>query len=203
MKNNKDLSEKTIDLNPFVQFGKWYDEHLASGIEIPNSVSLATTFLDGLVSLRTVLLKGYNETGFVFFTNFNSKKASQLAINPKAALLFYWSESGRQVRIEGVTEKISDNESKSYFRTRPRENQLGAWASEQSSVIPDRRYLEKQYVFYKKTFNGKSVDKPPHWGGFIIVPDWFEFWQEGKFRLHDRITYTRNGEFWAIERLAP
>jgi pyridoxamine 5'-phosphate oxidase len=197
------FTEKTIDPNPFVQFNKWYKNRLSSGIAVPNTVSLGTSSEEGKVSVRTVLLKGFDETGFVFFTNYNSRKGSQLSSNHRAALLFYWPESDKQVRIEGIAERTSEKESDIYFKTRPRESQLSAWASKQSSVIPDRHHLEKQYDLYKDKFNDKSVDKPPHWGGFRVVPDWFEFWQAGDFRLHNRITYTKRKNLWVIERLAP
>jgi pyridoxamine 5'-phosphate oxidase len=200
---NMDFSEKTVKMNPIVQFKLWYSEHLITGITIPEAVTLATASSDGHVSARTVLLKGYDEKGFVFFTNYKSRKGSHLSFNPNAALLFYWSESGRQVRIEGVTEKLPEKDSESYFKTRPRESQLSAWASEQSSVIPDRRYLENRYDFYKNKYDEKSVDKPEHWGGYRLIPEWFEFWQEGEFRLHDRITYTKREDLWIIERLSP
>ena len=197
------LSENSVDLNPFVQFDIWYKEHLSSGIAIPESVSLATAAADGQVSVRSVLLRDYGENGFTFFTNYKSKKGVQLSSNNKAALLFYWPESGRQVRIEGTTEKVSRKDSESYFKTRPRESQLSAWASEQSSVVPDRSHLEERYNYYKDKFSGRSVDKPPKWGGFSIVPKWIEFWQEREHRLHDRISYTLTSGGWKIERLAP
>jgi pyridoxamine 5'-phosphate oxidase len=203
MINNKSLSEKEVDLNPFVQFDIWYKKHLTSGIAIPNTVSLGTAFADGRISVRTVLLKDYDENGFIFFTGYNSRKGSQLSSNPSAALLFYWPDSGRQVRIEGFAEKISEEESESYFKIRPRESQLSAWASEQSTGIPDRQYLERRYDLYKNKFNGKPVEKPRYWGGFRIVPGWFEFWQEREFRLHDRLTYTKRQDVWIIGRLAP
>lgn len=197
------LSEKTVQKSPFKQFDLWYKERLSAGIEIPDSVSLGTGSADGRISVRTVLLKEYNKNGFVFFTNYNSKKGAQLSLNPKAAMLLHWAESGRQVRIEGSVSKITEEESDAYFSTRPRESQLGAWASNQSTVIPDRSYLKEKYDFYTKAFNNKSVDKPKYWGGFILIPDWFEFWQSGEFRLHDRISYTKNADNWIIERLSP
>jgi pyridoxamine 5'-phosphate oxidase len=197
------LSEKTADQDPFFQFSIWYNEHLESGIAIPDSVSLGTASAAGRVSVRTVLLKGYDENGFVFFTNYLSKKGRQLSENPFAALLFYWAESGRQVRVEGTTRKVTGKESVSYFNTRPRDSQLSAWASEQSTVIPDRRYLEERQAFYKSRFENKPVKKPPHWGGFRLIPEMFEFWSDGEFRLHDRIVYTRKSDGWAISRLAP
>lgn len=203
MTDNHTLSEETIDRNPFNQFEKWFGEHLLSGIPIPDSLSLATSSRSGRVSVRTVLLKDYSEKGFVFFTNYNSRKGTQLKSNPFAAMLFYWPESGRQVRIEGTTEKISEEESMAYFRTRPVESQLSAWASEQSSIIPDRRHLEKRFLTYKFMFSEKSVEKPENWGGFLLIPEWFEFWQDGKFRLHDRISFTKKNDIWVINRLAP
>ena len=203
MLSSKRLSEKTIELNPFNQFNKWYRIHLQHDIDIPDTVTLGTSSSDGKVSLRTVLLKYYNESGFVFFTNYKSKKGLQIESNNSAALLFYWSESGQQVRIEGIVEKISPEESDTYFKTRPQESQIAAWASEQSSVIKGRLELENKYQFYKKKFLGNPVDRPPFWGGFRLTPDWFEFWQNGEFRLHDRITYTKSKDTWQIARLSP
>lgn len=203
MTNIKDPLISEADKNPFIQFDKWFKEHIISESRTPNSVSLGTASLDGRVSLRTVLLKEYNESGFVFYTNYKSKKSIQLMSNYKAALLFYWPESGRQIRIEGITERISDKESESYFKTRPRESQLSAWASEQSSVIPHREYLEKRYQLYKNKFLNKPVKKPPYWGGFRLIPGWVEFWQNGELRLHDRLTYTKRKNIWVIDRLAP
>jgi pyridoxamine 5'-phosphate oxidase len=203
MTSKEDFSEDTIDTNPFIQFNKWYAQHLGSGILVPDSVTLATSSIDGHVSARTVLLKDYDETGFVFFTNYKSRKGLHISSNPRTALLFYWSESGRQVRVEGVTEKIAEEESESYFSTRLRESQLAAWASEQSSVIPGRHYLDDKFNYYKNIFFERPVERPSCWGGFRVVPDWFEFWQEREFRLHDRLTYTKRNNLWVIERLAP
>jgi len=203
MTRNTTFSEKTVDPDPFIQFKTWYNEHLNSGIAIPEAVTLATASSDGKVSARTVLLKDYNETGFSFFTNYESRKGFQLSSNPCAALLFYWPESARQIRIEGVTERVSKEDSESYFKTRPRESQLSAWASSQSSVIPDRQDLDVRYIYYKNKFSERSVDRPPYWGGFRLHPEWFEFWQEGEFRLHDRLTYKKSNNVWVLERLAP
>jgi len=197
------LNEDSVNSDPFIQFGIWYRDHLSCGISIPESVSLGTATADGKVSVRTVLLKEYSENGFVFFTNFNSKKGLQLSDNPNIALLFYWPEAGRQVRIEGRAEKVSDEYSDSYFKTRPRESQLSAWASEQSMVVPDRQYLETRHEYYGTMFTGKSVSRPPHWGGFRIIPTWFEFWQNDIRRLHDRLTFTKSNDDWIMERLAP
>lgn len=203
MDENRILTENTVDPDPFKQFKKWYEEHLKTCVAYPDGVSLGTASADGVVSVTTLLLKDYSEAGFLFFTNYNSKKGKQLSQNPKAAMLFYWPESVRQVRIEGAVEKVSEEESAAYFKTRPRESQIGAWASEQSKVIPDRGYLEKRVEFYNNKFSENPVQKPSHWGGFRLVPNQIEFWQEGEFRLHDRILYTRKANSWHIERLAP
>jgi pyridoxamine 5'-phosphate oxidase len=197
------LSEDSISQNPFIQFDTWYKEHQSSGVTIPDSVSLGTSTGDGKVSVRTVLLKSYSDNGFIFFTNYNSKKGSQLTDNRNVAMLFYWHESGRQIRIEGTAEKISAEESDSYFSTRPRESQLSAWASKQSSFVPGHNYLEERYEYYRKFFSGRAVNRPADWGGIRIIPSWFEFWQSDERRLHDRLTYTRKDNIWIIERLAP
>jgi pyridoxamine 5'-phosphate oxidase len=199
----KDLSEKTIEANPFIQFEIWYRKHKISAADEPSSVSLGTASENGSVSVRTVLLKDYSEEGFVFFTNYESKKALQLKSNNNAALLFYWPESGRQIRIEGKVEKVSQKISVDYHNSRPRGSRLSAWASRQSTVIPGREYLEDQYHYYKKKFYKHPVDKPPYWGGYRIIPRWFEFWQSGRFRLHDRISYSLKNGIWIIDRLAP
>ena len=203
MKKKSTLSENSVDVDPFKQFGIWYEEQRKTEVTYPDSVTLATSTADGHVSARTVLLKDYSHAGFVFFTNYGSKKGMQLSQNPRAALLFYWPGPGRQVRIEGVVEKISAAESDEYFKTRPRESQIGTWASEQSRVLPDRTHLENRVEFYKDKFSDLPVPRPSHWGGFRLVPAWFEFWQEGEFRLHDRIIYTGSANHWKIERLAP
>ena len=203
MTRNTTFSEKTVDPNPFIQFRVWYNEHLNYEIDIPEAVTLATSSADGKVSARTVLLKDYNDKGFFFFTNYKSNKGLQLSSNPGAALLFYWPESVKQVRVEGITEKVSEEESESYFKTRPRESQLSTWASLQSSLIPDRQYLDDRYNYFKTKYSGIPIERPPYWGGFRLIPVWFEFWQEGEFRLHDRITYTKGKDKWVIERLAP
>lgn len=200
---NTILSEDSVNENPFIQFDTWYREHLSSGATIPESVSLGTSTAEGRVSVRTVLLKEYGENGFVFFTNYNSKKGSQLSDNPNVALLFYWPESGRQVRIEGIAEMISSADSELYFSIRPRDSQLSAWASKQSTVVPGRHHLEEQHEYYKKLFLNRNVDRPPYWGGFRITPSWFEFWQNDERRLHDRLTYTLLNNAWILKRLAP
>ena len=202
-KKTRTLSEKTVFPDPFRQFAQWYEEHLSVASKYPDSVCLATSSKEGFVSARIVLLKSFDESGFVFFTNYYSKKGLQLSENPNASMLFYWTESDRQVRIEGVTEKLAAEESDEYFETRPRESRIGAWASEQSRVIPDRQYLDDRVEFFKKKFTGTSVEKPQYWGGFRLFPQRIEFWQEGEYRLHDRILYTRNPDSWSVERLSP
>ncbi len=203
MEKNRTLTEKTVLADPFRQFALWYKERLSAVVNYPDAVCLATTTSEGRVSARMVLLKDFSESGFIFFTNYNSKKGKQLSENKYSAMLFYWPESGRQVRIEGFTEKLSAEESEEYFKSRPRDSQIGAWASEQSDIIPDRLYLDSRVELFKKKFTGKSVKKPGYWGGFRLIPDNMEFWQEGEYRLHDRILYTRKDESWNIERLAP
>lgn len=203
MTRRKILSEKSVPTDPHILFDEWYKEHLSAGIEIPDTVCLATASSDGRVSARIVLLKDYGVAGFTFFTNYESKKALQLMDNPNAALLFYWPEAGRQIRIEGIAEKTSRAISEEYFSTRPRESQIGAWASDQSSEIPDRNHLERKFNYYKQIFEGMPVHKPDRWGGFILVPYWFEFWENGAHRLHDRVAYKKKDYEWLIDRLAP
>jgi pyridoxamine 5'-phosphate oxidase len=200
---DKDFSEETALNDPFRQFEIWYKDHLSESNHIPESVYLGTASADGRVSVRTVLLKEFDERGFIFYTNYTSRKGFQLASNNYAALLFYWPEKDRQVRIEGKAEKLAASLSERYFSTRPRESQLSAWASEQSMEIPDREYLEKKFSHYKEAFSGLPVPKPDQWGGYRIVPEWFEFWQDREHRLHDRIVYIKEKDNWRITRLAP
>lgn len=197
------LDENSFNSNPFIQFREWYNSRELTGIPGNDIVYLGTSSSDGRVSVRTVLLKDYDERGFVFFTNYNSRKSSDIASNPHASLLFYWPGQNRQIRTEGIITKVSESESDSYFATRPRESQTGAWSSEQSSVIASRDHLEHRYLYFKRLFEGKEVERPPHWGGFRLLPDWFEFWQDGAHRLHDRIIYRQNQGSWILERLAP
>lgn len=201
--NKSNLSETTVDPDPFRQFSYWYAQRTAAETVYPDSVSLATASDKGRVSVRIVLLKSYDENGFVFFTNYKSRKGIQIAANPSGAMLFYWPESSRQVRIEGLIKKIPEPESTSYFGTRPRESQIGAWASEQGAVIPGRKYLTDRFSFFELLFKGKPVEKPVFWGGYRLEPDMFEFWQEGGFRLHDRIIFSKKNNQWVISRLAP
>jgi pyridoxamine 5'-phosphate oxidase len=196
------LSEKNIPENPFKLFSGWFNEAQELGLLSANAMMLATASPDGKPSARIVLLKSFDENGFVFYTNYKSRKAGELEKNPYAALLLFWEELRHQVRIEGKVVKISKEESEKYFQTRPYESRLSAWASAQSSVIPDRETLEKKLQEYKKNFAG-SVPLPDFWGGYCLEPDSIEFWQGRENRLHDRLKYTRAGKGWKMERLAP
>ena len=198
----KGLNEKDISKNPFEQFSLWFKEAFELKLLSADAMTLATASPGGKPSARIVLLKSFDENGFVFYTNYNSRKAEELERNPNAALLFFWEELRRQIRIEGKAEKISHEESEKYFRTRPYESRLSAWASGQSSVIPGRETLEKKFQEYKKQF-GEDVPLPEFWGGYRLIPDSVEFWQGRENRLHDRIRFTKTGKEWKIERLAP
>jgi pyridoxamine 5'-phosphate oxidase len=201
--SKKSLSEKEVEPDPIKQFDQWWQEAMASGIDEVNAMTLATASADGLPSARIVLLKGYSEKGFVFFTNYDSYKGKQLADNPKACLVFFWKELERQVRVTGLVEKISEKESEDYFYSRPAESQVGAIISPQSQVIESREWIEKK--FKDLSVQGtSSIKKPAHWGGYRVKPVVIEFWQGRPGRLHDRLEYTldENGE-WKIERLAP
>ena len=197
------LNESDVDLNPFVQFNTWFHEALDAELPDPNAMVLATSTQEGKPSARVVLLKEYNERGFVFYTNYEGRKSVELIQNPRAALLFFWGELERQVRIEGMVEKTSREESEEYFKTRPVDSRLGAWASHQSSVIPSRSDLEQKVADLKKLYAGQEIPLPPYWGGFRVKPDAFEFWQGRASRLHDRIRYSLDGGVWSIERLSP
>jgi len=198
------LLEGEVDPDPIIQFRTWFSQALELDLKDANAMTLATATPDGKPSARIVLIKGVDERGFTFFTNYGSRKAEELAANPNASLVFYWRELDRQVRIDGVVSRVSQAESASYFASRPRGAQIGAWASEQSSIIPDRNALESEATAYEQQFDGKDVPLPANWGGYRLEPHWFEFWHGRASRLHDRLTYTRqaSGE-WALQRLAP
>ncbi len=197
------LSEQDVAKDPIQQFDKWWADALNSQITEVNAMTLATATQEGKPSARIVLLKGYDKAGFVFFTNYNSRKGNELLQNPHACLIFFWKELERQVRIEGIVSKVSEAESDAYFASRPVGSRIGAWSSPQSSVIADRKILEENVIKYAKQFHD-IVPRPPHWGGYIVKPQLIEFWQGRPSRLHDRIQYTiqENGS-WKIERLAP
>lgn len=199
----KSLSETEVDAHPIDQFSKWWDEALISQIDEVNAMTLATVSQDGRPSARIVLLKGFDENGFVFFTNYESEKGQQLLQQPFASLVFFWKELERQVRIEGTCEKVSDRESDEYFHSRPQGSQLGAWASPQSRVIEGRSVLEDNIKQLELRFSREAIQRPTHWGGFRVIPDKVEFWQGRSNRLHDRILYQKSSDSWTISRLAP
>ena len=193
-----------LESDPIVQFEKWFREAWDENYPMPHAMSLATASAEGLPTVRTVLLKGYDSNGFVFFTNYGSRKAKQISNNPQAALLFPWVQLGRQVTVAGRVEKISKSESVQYFLSRPRGSQLSAWASAQSTVISSRAILESAFATVKRRFADGEVPLPDFWGGYRVDPDSIEFWQNRKDRLHDRFLYNRgeNGA-WRIDRLTP
>ena len=198
------LDETTIDRDPIRQFQLWFDDAIAAKIYLPEAMTLATATPDGKPSARMVLLKQVDHDGFVFFTNYNSAKVGQLDANPFAALVFYWSKLDRQVRVEGSVVRTSAEESRDYFRTRPRESQIGAWVSEQSAVISGRDVLEQRARELESFYSDRDVECPEHWGGFRLRPERIEFWKSRVGRLHDRILYQRDSEnSWTIQRLAP
>jgi pyridoxamine 5'-phosphate oxidase len=197
------LDEKTIDRDPIKQFQRWFDDATAAKLPLPEAMTLATATPDGRPSARMVLLKQVDHDGFVFFTNYRSAKAEQLDENPYAALVFYWPQLDRQVRVEGSVVRTSAEESREYFRTRPRESQIGAWASAQSEVISGREALEQRKHEVEALYCDREVDCPEYWGGYRLTPDRIEFWKSRVGRLHDRILYTRDTGGWSITRLAP
>lgn len=198
------LDEKNVHQDPISQFEKWWQDVKGSKIEEMNAMTLATANKNGKPSARVVLLKEFTKEGFIFFTNYHSQKGMEMLENPQVSLVFFWKELERQVRIDGLAEKISEEESDIYFRSRPDESKIGAWASPQSQVIGSRKVIEENVMDTNKKFTGVEIQRPPHWGGYIIKPTVIEFWQGRPGRLHDRIQYTKdeNGT-WKIERLAP
>ena len=200
----KGLDRNELNDNPFTQFENWFLQAEESGMRMPNTMTLATVSADGQPSARLVLLKFFDENGFVFYTNYESRKAKEIAGNPKVALLFPWHDLDRQVRITGSAEKVSMAQSTKYFLSRPKGSQLGAWVSNQSSVITSRQLLMSKLEELKSKFKNKEVPLPSCWGGYRVVPDTFEFWQGRKNRLHDRFQYSKQEAVgWKIERLAP
>lgn len=198
------LREEDVDRDPIRQFQKWFDEAVAARVEEVDALTLATATPDGRPSARIVLLRGIDERGFAFFTNYESRKAREIESNPRAAMVFFWQGMERQVRIEGRVERVPDEESDRYFHSRPAGSRLGAWASPQSQVIASRDVLEAAYRETEARYTAGDVPRPPHWGGYRLVPEAIEFWQGRLSRLHDRLRYARTPDgTWLIERLAP
>lgn len=202
--SRKTLTEDTIDRNPIRQFEKWWEEAIISEIHEVNAMTLATSSVDGLPSARIVLLKGLSDAGFTFFTNYESYKGKQLQENPRACLVFFWKELERQVRITGVVKKVSEEESDTYFKSRPHGSQVGAAVSPQSTVIESREWLEEKYMQMELKAKDSPIEKPDHWGGYLVQPVTIEFWQGRPSRLHDRIEYNLQDDgSWNAVRLAP
>jgi len=201
--SSKSLSKNEVDIDPIAQFTKWFNEAINGKINEVNAMTLSTASAQGKPSARIVLLKGVENNGFVFFTNYNSEKGQQLNKNPFGALTFFWKELERQVRIEGKVQKISQEDSTRYFNSRPYKSRVGAWVSDQSKPLTSRVELMKKFTWQATKFVGQDVPKPDFWGGYILIPNRIEFWQGRPSRLHDRINYTLKEEVWHIERLSP
>jgi pyridoxamine 5'-phosphate oxidase len=201
---SQSLLETDVAAGPVAQFDAWWQQALQSKVLEPNAMTLATASADGVPSARIVLLKGFSNEGFVFFTNYQSFKALHLHENPKACLVFFWPELERQVRITGLVKKVAATDSDAYFASRPEGSRIGAWASPQSRVVESREWLDEQFTEKRKTFSEQEIPRPPHWGGYVVQPVVVEFWQGRPSRLHDRIQYSMQEDGgWKVERLAP
>jgi len=199
------LLESDLESDPFAQFGRWFDAAKNAGIVMPEAMTVATSALDGEVAARVCLLKEFDHRGFVFYTNYCSRKGKQIHDNPRAALVFWWQSVERQVRIEGAVVRTTEEESDEYFASRPRGSQLGAWASEQSRVLAGRGALDARFEELSTTYRDLPIPRPPHWGGYRVIPLLFEFWQGRADRLHDRFWYRLRNDVkdWVVERLSP
>jgi pyridoxamine 5'-phosphate oxidase len=201
---NKPLDESSVPSTPYQLFHSWFEEAVSSQILDPYAMIISTVDASLRPSSRVVYMRDIiAENGIIFYTNYNSRKGQDIESHPDLSALFYWAELDRQIRVDGKVQKVSEELSDKYFASRPRESQIGAWASNQSEVIATRETLEKQVEFYTEKFKDKEVPRPPHWGGYILIPSSFEFWQGRPSRLHDRILFSKQNELWKIERLAP
>jgi pyridoxamine 5'-phosphate oxidase len=197
------LDFENLDVSPFHQFRFWLNDAIRAQVAEPTAMTMATATADGKPSARIILLKDLDTDGFTFFTNYDSRKGKQLGVNPYAALVFFWPELERQIRVEGKVLKASQKDSDEYFNTRPEGSRIGSWASPQSQRIPGREYIENLQRDYLRLFQNNKLERPENWGGYKLIPDLFEFWQGRENRLHDRFEYTLNGNMWEINRLAP
>ena len=197
------LELESLPADPVVLFRRWFDDAASAGIRLPNAIALATASAEGRPSIRHVLLRGIEDRGFVFYTNYGSRKGAELAQNPRAAFSIYWRELDRQISVTGDVSRVSEQESDAYFATRPREARLGAWASRQSAALPSRDELLERFAAVDAEYPGDHVPRPPFWGGYRIEPIAVEFWRGRQYRLHDRFVYRRDGEGWTIRRLSP
>jgi pyridoxamine 5'-phosphate oxidase len=200
---HRDLRRADLDPDPIVQFRSWFAEADTAEVPLANAIAVATADATGYPSVRHVLLRGIRDDGFVFYTNHGSRKGRELSQNPRAAFTVLWRELDRQISVRGYTDQLADEDADAYFASRPREAQIGAWASRQSEPLRDRAELEERLRVATERFDGQDVPRPPFWGGFIVSPETVEFWQGRRFRLHDRFRYTKDGPGWRIERLSP